>query len=194
MDYTIDTLPSRLTLGRQTETGVNDIRIDMSEWLKQWPELAISIWPTRPGEKAAYPADTYMDGSTIIWRVNNADTAIAGSGTVQIMGVADGQKKLSKIMTTYIANTTTGVTTGPPAAAQPWADGVAASAASAQQAAQRAEDAAGRGRGGRDKGHIGRRADAQGGAGGYGGVCGRGIDVWDTGGRAGYCWRAGAEG
>ena len=143
MDYTIDTLPSRLTLGRQTETGVNDIRIDMSEWLKQWPELAISIWPTRPGEKAAYPADTYMDGSAIIWRVNNADTAIAGSGTVQIMGVADGQKKLSKIMTTYIANTTTGVTTGPPAAAQPWADGVAASAASAQQAAQRAEDAAG---------------------------------------------------
>lgn len=51
MDYTIDTLPSRLTLGRQTETGVTDIRIDMSEWLKQWPELAISIWPTRPGEK-----------------------------------------------------------------------------------------------------------------------------------------------
>ena len=46
MDYTIDTLPSRLTLGRQTETGVNDIRIDMSEWLKQWPELVISIWPT----------------------------------------------------------------------------------------------------------------------------------------------------
>lgn len=143
MDYTIDTLPSRLTLGRQTETGVNDIRIDMSEWLRQWPGLAISIWPTRPGEKAAYPADTYMDGNAIIWRVNNADTAIAGSGTVQIMGVADGQKKLSKIMTTYIANTTTGVTTGPPAAAQPWADSVAVSAASAQEAAQRAEDAAG---------------------------------------------------
>lgn len=143
MNYTIDTLPSRLTLGRHTETGVNDIRIDMSEWFKQWPELAISIWPTRPGEKAAYPADTYMDGSAIIWRVNNADTAIAGSGTVQIMGVADGQKKLSKIMTTYIASTTTGVTTDPPEAAKPWADGVAASAASAQQAAQRAEDAAG---------------------------------------------------
>lgn len=143
MEYTIDTLPGRLTLGRQTETGVNDIRIDMSEWLKQWPELAISIWPTRPGEKAAYPADTYMDGSSIIWRVNSADTAIAGSGTAQIMGVADGQKKLSKIMTTYISNTTTGVTTGPPAAAKPWADSVAVSAASAQQAAQRAENAAG---------------------------------------------------
>ena len=143
MDYTIDTLPSRLTLGGQTETGVNDIRIDMSEWLRQWPELAISIWPTRPGEKAAYPADTYMDGSAIIWRVNNADTAIAGSGTVQIMGVAEGQKKLSKVINTYIASTTTGVTTDPPEAAKPWADGVAASAASAQQAAQRAEDAAG---------------------------------------------------
>lgn len=143
MDYTIDTLPSRLTLGRHTETGVNDIRIDMSEWLGQWPKLTISIWPTRPSETAAYPADTYMDGSTIIWRVNNADTAIAGSGTVQIMGVANGQKKLSKIMTTYIASTTTGVTTDPPEAAQPWVDGVATSAASAQQAAQRAEDAAG---------------------------------------------------
>ena len=142
MDYTIDTLPGRLTLGRQTETGVNDIRIDMSEWLKQWPELAISIWPTRPGEEAAYPADTYMDGSAIIWRVNNADTAIAGSGTVQIMGVANEQKKLSKITTTYIASTTTDVTTDPPEAAKPWADGVAASAASAQQAAQRAEEAA----------------------------------------------------
>lgn len=143
MDYTIDTLPSRLTLGRQTETGVNDIRIDMSEWFEQWPELAISIWPTRPGEEAAYPADTYMDGSAIIWRVNNADTAIAGSGTVQIMGVANGQKKLSKITTTYIASITTDVTTDPPEAVKPWADGVAASAASAQQAAQRAEAAAG---------------------------------------------------
>ena len=142
MDYTIDTLPSRLTLGRQTETGVNDIRIDMSEWLKQWPELVISIWPTRPGEEAAYPADTYIDGSTIIWRVNNADTAIAGSGTVQIMGVANEQKKLSKITTTYIASTTTDVTTDPPEAAQPWVDGVVASAASAQQAAQRAEEVA----------------------------------------------------
>ena len=142
MDYTIDTLPSRLTLGRQTETGVNDIRIDMSEWFKQWPELAISIWPTRPGETAAYPADTYMDGSAIIWRVNNADTAIAGCGAVQIMGVAEGQKKLSKVINTYIASTTTGVTTDPPEAAKPWADGVAANAASAQQAAQRAEEAA----------------------------------------------------
>lgn len=66
MDYTIDTLPGRLTLGRQTETGVNNIRIDMSEWFKQWPELAISIWPTRPGEEAAYPADTYMDDLTAI--------------------------------------------------------------------------------------------------------------------------------
>lgn len=156
MDYTIDTLPSRLTLGRQTETGVNDIRIDMSEWLRQWPGLAISIWPTRPGEKAAYPADTYMDGSSIIWRVNSADTAIAGSGTAQIMGVADGQKKLSKIMTTYISNTTTGVTTGPPAAAKPWADSVAVSAASAQESAQRAENAAGEIK----KGHVGGGADA----------------------------------
>lgn len=143
MDYTIDTLPSRLTLGRQTEMGVNDIRIDMSEWLRQWPELAISIWPTRPGEEAAYPADTYMDGSAIIWRINNADTAIAGIGTVQIMGVADEQKKLSTVINTYIAATTTGVTTEPPEAAKPWVDGVAVSAANAQEAAQRAEDAAG---------------------------------------------------
>ena len=140
MEYTIDTLPSRLMLGHQTETGVNDIRIDMSEWLEWWPGLTISIWPTRPGETAAYPAVTVMDGNCVIWRVNSADTAIAGNGTVEIMGVADGKKALSKVMTTYIPRTTTGVTTEPPEAAKPWADSVAVSAASAQEAAQHLQE------------------------------------------------------
>lgn len=55
-----------------------------------WPELEISAWATRPGEETAYPAAIHMEDSTLIWQVTNADTAIAGTGTVELMGMADG--------------------------------------------------------------------------------------------------------
>lgn len=86
-----------------------------------------------------------MEGHVLIWEVTNADTAIAGSGTVELMGLADGKKKLSAIMKTYIRATTTGATTAPPDSARPWVDQVLEAAERAEAAAERAESAGGSG-------------------------------------------------
>ena len=98
----IDNLPHELLLGRQTENGVTVISIDVKSWIDKWPGMETVIMATRPGESAAYPAVTRMDGSSIVWKVNGADTAIAGRGTAEILGLVDGVRKLSQTVRTRI--------------------------------------------------------------------------------------------
>ena len=120
----IDNLPHELLLGRQTENGVTVISIDMQSWLDQWHGMETVIMATRPGESAAYPAATRMDGNSIVWTVNGADTAIAGRGTAEILGLVDGVRKLSQIVRTRIKPSTVATTMEPPDGAQPWVDKV----------------------------------------------------------------------
>lgn len=120
----IDNLPHELLLGRQTENGVTVISIDVQSWLDQWPGMETVIMATRPGENAAYPAATHMDGSCIVWTINGADTAIAGRGTAEILGLVDGVRKLSQIVRTRIKASTVASTMEPPEGAQPWVDKV----------------------------------------------------------------------
>lgn len=124
MMLAIDNLPHELLLGRQTENGVTVISIDVQSWLDQWPGMETVIMAARPGESAAYPAATRMDGSCIVWTVNGADTAIAGRGTAEILGLVDGVRKLSQIVRTRIKASTVAATTEPPEGAQPWVDTV----------------------------------------------------------------------
>jgi hypothetical protein len=120
----IDNLTHELLLGRQTENGVTVVQIDVQSWLDQWPGMETVIMVTRPGESAAYPAATRMDGSNIVWTVNGADTAIAGRGTAEILGLVDGVRKLSQIVRTRIKASTVATTMEPPDGAQPWVDEV----------------------------------------------------------------------
>lgn len=124
MMLAIDNLPHELLLGRQTENGVTVVSIDVQSWLDQWPGMETVIMATRPGESAAYPAATRMDRSSIVWTINGADTAIAGRGTAEILGLVDGVRKLSQIVRTRIKASTVAVTTEPPEGAQPWVDKV----------------------------------------------------------------------
>lgn len=105
--HPINELPRTIILGRQTETGVNEVRLDCAEWLALWPKLSISVWVTPPGGDVAYPAATHMEGGVLVWTVNDSDTAAAGSGTMEVLGVADGVRKLSAIATTRVLATTT---------------------------------------------------------------------------------------
>lgn len=122
--YSVNALPTNIGIGRQTETGVTDIRIDCAPWLAIWPELSLSIWVTPPGGAAAYPAATHMEGDILVWDVNDGDTAVKGTGTMEVMGLAEGLKKLSSVATTHILRTTTGSTGEPPEPAQLWVDQV----------------------------------------------------------------------
>ena len=142
--YRVNGLPDMILLGKQTETGVQEIGFDCTAWLSRWPSLAISILVTPPGGAAAYPADTHMEGNTCVWTVNGSDTAKAGNGFMEIVGMANGLKKLSMTCSTRILSTNTDTTGEPPEAAQPWVDKVLAAAAQvegAKEAADRVEAA-----------------------------------------------------
>ena len=118
--YSINSLPTSLIIGRQTETGVMDIRIDCAPWLAIWPELTLSIWVTPPGGAAAYTAATHLEGDVLVWDVNSSDTAVEGNGTMEVMGEAEGLKKLSSITTTQVLRTTTNATGEVPDPLKSW--------------------------------------------------------------------------
>ena len=143
--YEIDNLPTQIVIGHQTETGVTSIYFDCTSWLASWPDLVLGVWATQPGGTAAYPAATHMEGDVLVWDVTDSDTAVPGVGTVEIVGITTGKKKLSAIAKTQIMRTTTGTTTTPPEGAKAWVDNVMQAASDAEtsktQAATYAEDA-----------------------------------------------------
>lgn len=147
IDFSVNKLPDSFVIGRQTEKGVEQVRIDCTPWLERWPDLSFSVWVTPPGCSEAYPASIEQSGGMVIWNVNEADTAKAGMGTMEICGIAVGKKKLSASTTTIIFRTTTGTTAEPPDPAKPWVDQVLDAAKRAEAAAKRAENAGGGGGG-----------------------------------------------
>lgn len=127
MGYCIEHLPSRISIGRETETGVTDIRIDCTDWLERWPGMAISAM-YRPPEGEPYIVLAEMIGNSLVWHVSDADTAAAGTGRLELTGVAEGKRKLSALVDVQVARRLEG-TAGPmPEAAKPWADEVMAAA------------------------------------------------------------------
>lgn len=140
--YRVDNMPRLVLLGRHTETGVEEIRIDCAPWLALWPDLEISVWAVPPGSDAAYPASTHMEGDVLVWPVCTADTATKGEGMLEVRGIANGRKKLSATTTTRILGTMTSEEKEPPEAAQPWVDEVLEARDRAEAAAEKAQEAA----------------------------------------------------
>ena len=143
MIYPIKHLPQVIPIGIQTENGVESIGFDVKPWLDQFEGLTLSIWPTRPGENAAYRvADKNMEliGTVLYWYPNSADTAIAGTGKVEILGITGDKRKLSGWCDTVVKGTSLAVTQDVPEAARPWVDEVLDAAEEAKRQADRAAE------------------------------------------------------
>ena len=123
MGYCIEHLPSRLSIGRETESGVTDIRIDCTDWLERWPGMAVSAIFCPPGG-TAYILDTEMSGNSLVWHVRDTDTATPGVGQLELTGEADGKRKLSALVDVQVARRLPGTAGDAPAPAQPWVDSV----------------------------------------------------------------------
>ncbi len=143
MIYPIKHLPHVIPIGIQTESGVEAIGFDVKPWLDEFDGLKLSIWPTRPGESAAYPAaDVELVGTVLYWHPNGTDTAIEGTGRVEVLGVTGDKRKLSGWCDTMVRATSLATTQEPPDAARPWVDEVLDAAEEAKKQADRAEQIA----------------------------------------------------
>lgn len=135
--YPILHLPDVVDIGYQTENGVREIGFNVKPWLDAWDGLELAVYPTRPGETAAYPAaDVQLVGSVLYWRPNDADTAIPGDGTVEVVGITADKRKLSGACKTVCKATTLATTTEPPEGIKPYYDGIIEAAAEVKQAAE----------------------------------------------------------
>lgn len=123
MGYCIDHLPSRLSIGRETETGVTDVRIDCTDWLERWPGMAVSAIFCPPGG-TPYILYTEMNGNSLVWHVRDTDTATPGVGQLELTGEADGKRKLSALVDVQVARRLPGTAGDAPDPAQPWVDSV----------------------------------------------------------------------
>lgn len=137
--YPITHLPPVVDIGKQTEKGVTRIGFDVHEWLDDWPGMAFSVQPTRPGETESYFAASEMVGSVVFWLVGAVDTEKPGSGTVEVLGVTEDERKLSFMCRTSIANTNTATVSEVPEPNQPWVDQVLNAVESVNEAAGRVE-------------------------------------------------------
>lgn len=125
MIYPIQHIPDCIPLGIQTEKGVQEIGFDVKPWLDAWDGLELAVYPTRPGEDAAYPAaDVELIGTVLYWYPNDADTAIAGEGKVEIVGITADKRKLSGATRTVIAPTSMTATQEPPDTIKPFYDSI----------------------------------------------------------------------
>ena len=123
MAYSIDRMPERISIGRETETGVTDVMIDCSAWVRKWPGMTLHAIHTPEGG-APYILQTETDGGVLVWHVTDADTATPGTGSMEIVGEMDGRRKVSATVKVSVAARMSGTVGEPPEAAQPWVDSV----------------------------------------------------------------------
>lgn len=142
--FCVDHLPREIPVGYQTEHGVERVGFDVSTWVKKWPGMGFQLWASVPGTDTSYPAKSSREGNILFWDVNLADTAVAGRGVVEVVGLADGVKKIARA-DTLVRASTTAEPGDVPDVHQPWVDQVLDAAMRAEEAAKRAEAAEGGG-------------------------------------------------
>ena len=104
--FCVDHLPREIPVGYQTEHGVERVGFDVSTWIRKWPGMGFQLWASVPGTDTSYPAKSTREGNILFWDVGLADTAVAGRGVVEVVGLADGVKKIARADTLVRASTT----------------------------------------------------------------------------------------
>ncbi len=118
---------TRLRLGYVGENASRVIEMDVSEWLRRWPDALIAITVQRPTEDDLYIASTEVEGDTLRWVISNSDVAIAGKGLAQVraLDAKAGTCYVSRVVETIIEPSMRGTTdTSAPDKAAGWVNDV----------------------------------------------------------------------
>lgn len=75
----------KVAIGYTPEHDARQIRFDLFKWLNMWPGSVPIMMVVRPGESEAYRAETKMDGTYLVWTIEERDTEIPGSGEMWIV-------------------------------------------------------------------------------------------------------------
>lgn len=102
---------TRLYLGCQGENQQNKIQIDVSPWLKEFPNGTITIWHKRNGDTVPQPmAGVVLDREKGIMSVTptNTDTYVAGEGEAEVRLTQSNVVKKTREVITGVSPAVTG--------------------------------------------------------------------------------------
>lgn len=120
MGFTIENL-ARLFIGLQGESNARQIDIDMSEWVRDWPNAKVDVLVQRPGEDNTYPVETELRGGHLLWTPQREDVLIAGMGKAQIILTDKNDVELrSRVVQTIIGESIAGTEGNAPDPVQGW--------------------------------------------------------------------------
>lgn len=97
---------TRLMLGYMGEASTREIRIDMSEWWREFPGALVAIQMVRPYDRYKYFAAYDKEGETVCWTVDAGELKYAGKGLAQITLYDPDTKKeyKSRVVGTIVAS------------------------------------------------------------------------------------------
>lgn len=134
MSFSIGSL-TRLPLGMQGESNSRPIRIDVHEWLEDWPGAAVNLMVCRPGEEEYYPANSKVENGILTWVPSRSDVLIAGKGIAQFILTDDNDVEMrSRVVETLIGPSIRGTEGEAPDPAEGWVHEVLQAAQDAQEA------------------------------------------------------------
>ena len=97
--YSASSFGGTIPLGKAGEGEAVRLRIDVSEWLAEYPSAAIRLFVVPPKPLTPYFASiSEPENGEIVWTVVKADTQAAGSGSLELM-MMDGEDVLLKSKT-----------------------------------------------------------------------------------------------
>ena len=140
--YKIDQL-KEIDLGVVQENEATEIQIDVSPWLKKWPDGIFAVNVCRPGEMEPYPANCRVENGMLYWLVTEGELAIAGNGRCDIRLYQGTVKKKPRIAITRIHETLPGSTQeATPDAAKGWLDSLNETRAEVESNTKAAQESA----------------------------------------------------
>ena len=120
MGFAIENL-LQLFIGLQGESNARMIDIDMSEWMRDWPDAKVDMLVQRPGEDKTYPVKTALRGGHLLWTPKREDVLIAGMGKAQIILTDKNDVELrSRVVQTIIGESIAGTEGEAPDPEQGW--------------------------------------------------------------------------
>ena len=142
MSFSIGSL-TRLPLGMQGESNSRPIRIDVHEWLEDWPGAAVNLMVCRPGEEEYYPAQSKVENGILTWVPSRSDVLIAGKGIAQFILTDENDVELrSRVVETLIGQSIRGTEGEAPEPVEGWVHEVLQAANGIKVSADRAEEQA----------------------------------------------------
>lgn len=127
--------------GVQGENEARSIQFDITPWVDELGDGAVTATAKRPQDSQPYPVTVTKDGTTVTWKPTSTDTAFAGVGSFQLEYTVDSVLAKTCIWSTMVAPSLDPAG-DPPDPYDNWLAEMRQIAADAIQAAQDAEQSA----------------------------------------------------